>query len=300
MEFAGGTAEGHEPPAELARRLFAHDDGIDHVHVLSNTVSVRRGIVWDEAGLVEAADVISGLFIHYPPADSFVSDEQDEALRAQHYNATLSEIRAHNEDLWVMMVRPDEPVDPYLPGQYTTLALGYWEPRSDEASEELPAGQRAKLARRSYSISSSMVDDARQLAPAPMGRSGVLHRQGAARGRRDPGADPANLHERGGRSNLHGTQVHGPLHLGGGPTNRQHRVPQHRHRRSAPERHDPRALRVAFTKARSSTWSASATGTTSPTPSNRRWSRSGTPPTSTWSSPPASLKTRETRSTSRT
>ena len=77
----------------------------------------------------------------------------------QHYNATLSEIRAHNEDLWVMMVRPDQPVDPYLPGQYTTLALGYWEPRSDEAVEELPAGQRAKLARRSYSISSSMVDD---------------------------------------------------------------------------------------------------------------------------------------------
>ena len=159
VELFRGAIDGEGPPAELARRLFAADDGIDHVHILSNTVAVRRDVDWEEDALAEAAEIISGLFIHYPPADSFVSAEEDEALRVQHYNATLSEIRAHNEDLWVMMVRPDQPVDPYLPGQYTTLALGYWEPRSDEAVEELPAGQRAKLARRSYSISSSMVDD---------------------------------------------------------------------------------------------------------------------------------------------
>ncbi len=157
--FTPGAIDSEEPPAELARRLIAADDGIDHVYVLSNTVTVRRGTDWDEDSVADAAEVISGLFVHYPPADSFVSGEEDEALRSQHYNATLSQIRAHNEDLWVMMVRPDQPVDPYLPGQYTTLALGYWEPRSDEAVEELPPGQRAKLARRSYSISSSMVDD---------------------------------------------------------------------------------------------------------------------------------------------
>ncbi len=158
VEFSPGLIASEEPPAELARRLIAEDDGIDHVYVLSNTVTVRRRSEWDEDALADATDVISGLFIHYPPADSFVSSEQDEALRTQHYNATLSEIRVHNEDLWVMWVRPDEPVDPFQPGQYTTLALGYWEPRSDEAVEDLPSGQRAKLARRSYSVSSSIVD----------------------------------------------------------------------------------------------------------------------------------------------
>jgi ferredoxin--NADP+ reductase len=57
-----------------------------------------------------------------------------------------------------MKVKPDEPIDPFGAGQYTTLALGYWEPRADEAEEEMDADQRVKLARRSYSVSSSIVD----------------------------------------------------------------------------------------------------------------------------------------------
>jgi ferredoxin--NADP+ reductase len=165
LDYYREPIDGGEPPDELARRLIASDESIDHVHVLSNTVTVRRTEEWDEDTIADASDVISGLFIHYVPGEGIATDDQDEALRVQHYNATLSAIRAHNEDLWVMMVHPDEPVDPFHPGQYTTLALGYWEPRSDEAVEDLDPAQRAKLARRSYSVSSSIVDEGGELLP---------------------------------------------------------------------------------------------------------------------------------------
>jgi len=164
--FQRDSAHGEGPPAEMARRLFQADSSINHVHVLSNTVSVRRDDDWDDDALDEASGVISGLFIHYPQVQGEVSDEGDEALRLQHYNATFAHIRAHNEDLWVMRIRPDEPIDPFEAGQYTTLALGYWEPRADEATDDFSTNQREKLARRSYSVSSSIVDDEGNLVEA--------------------------------------------------------------------------------------------------------------------------------------
>ena len=164
--FTPGSIQGDGPPAELARRLFTADSSIDHVYVLSNTVSVRRQEDWDDDSLDDATGVISGLFIHYSPTLGEVSTEGDEALRRQHYNATFTHIRAHNEDLWVMRIRSDEPIDPFKAGQYTTLALGYWEPRADEANDEISSGQREKLARRSYSVSSSIVDDEGNLVEA--------------------------------------------------------------------------------------------------------------------------------------
>jgi ferredoxin--NADP+ reductase len=142
-----------DPPATLAKRLFDSDPAIRHVHILSNTVSVQRDGGWDESTLTAAEEVVANLFIFYDQnADPL------EGLREESYNATISHIRAHNEDLWVIKVKPDEPVDPFAAGQYTTLALGYWEPRADEAEEEIDADQRVKLARRSYSVSSSIVD----------------------------------------------------------------------------------------------------------------------------------------------
>jgi ferredoxin--NADP+ reductase len=142
-----------DPPATLAKRLFDSDPAIRHVHILSNTVSVKRDGGWDENALSAAEEVVANLFIFYDrDADPF------EAHREENYNATISHVRAHNEDLWVMKVKPDEPIDPFGAGQYTTLALGYWEPRADEAEEEMDADQRVKLARRSYSVSSSIVD----------------------------------------------------------------------------------------------------------------------------------------------
>jgi ferredoxin--NADP+ reductase len=164
--FAPGAMRDDGPPAELAQRLFESDPSIDHVYVLSNTVSVRRRQAWDDDSLDQASAVISALFIHYSPVEGDVSAEGDEALRRQHYNATFTHIRAHNEDLWVMRIRSDEPIEPFQAGQYTTLALGYWEPRADQAVDEFSSGQREKLARRSYSVSSSIVDDQGNLVEA--------------------------------------------------------------------------------------------------------------------------------------
>jgi ferredoxin--NADP+ reductase len=153
---------GTEPPEILAARLFGSDPEIKHVHVLSNTVSVQRNNGWLEKELRDATMIVERLFVFYDPnADPY------DALRGQHYNATISSITAHNEDLWIMTVRPDQPIDPFKAGQYTTLALGFWEPRADDAEEEIDSEQKEKLARRSYSVSSSIIDiDTGELLPS--------------------------------------------------------------------------------------------------------------------------------------
>jgi ferredoxin--NADP+ reductase len=160
-----GDSRGEDPPHVLARRLFDADRQIDHVHILSNTVAVRRKQTWDKEAVESARTVVANLFIHYADKASPSVEDEFEHLREQNYNATLSRIRAHNDDLWVMKVTPDEPIDPFLPGQYTTLALGYWEPRADEAHDVLKPDQDQKMARRSYSVSSSMIDESGELLP---------------------------------------------------------------------------------------------------------------------------------------
>jgi len=158
--FPGPPADLSRPPGELANRLFRRIDQVDHVHVLSNVVTVRLDSPWDDQLLDDASEIISNLFVFYEEESP---EEHERALRDQHYNATITRIREHNPDLWVMWVKPDEPIEPFLAGQYTTLALGYWEPRADEASEEFTPEQREKLARRSYSVSSSVVTDSGEL-----------------------------------------------------------------------------------------------------------------------------------------
>jgi len=158
--FAGPPADLSRPPAELADRLFRRIGQVDHVHVLSNVVTVRLDTPWDDELLDDASEIISHLFVFY---EEVSPEEHDQALRDQHYNATITRIREHNPDLWVLWVKPDKPIEPFLAGQYTTLALGYWEPRADDASEEFTTEQREKLARRSYSVSSSVVTDSGEL-----------------------------------------------------------------------------------------------------------------------------------------
>jgi ferredoxin--NADP+ reductase len=152
---------GSTPPETLARRLWDLDDQVDNVYVLSNTVSVRRDSDWTSADLDLASDLISNLFIYWEVESP---EQRFETLREQYY-ATISWIREHNPDLWVMRIKPDEPIEPFKAGQYTTLGLGYWEPRADDVSEDFDAdpGQLEKMARRSYSVASSIIDDEGQL-----------------------------------------------------------------------------------------------------------------------------------------
>ncbi len=141
------------------------DPEITNVHVLSNTVTVARRGGWEGAELERTTDEISNLFVFYREESG--ADRQD-ALRSKHYNAAITHIRRHGPELWVLRVRHDEVLEPFKAGQYTTLALGYWEPRADDASEDFEADPSLleKLARRSYSVSSSMVDDRGELVPA--------------------------------------------------------------------------------------------------------------------------------------
>jgi ferredoxin--NADP+ reductase len=126
---------------------------------------VRREADWSEDHVDAAADIIANLFIHW---EVETEEERNERLRAESYNATITWIREHNPDLWVMRIKPDEPVEPFKAGQYTTLGLGYWEPRADDALEDFEENpdQIEKMARRSYSVSSSIVDDDGDLVEA--------------------------------------------------------------------------------------------------------------------------------------
>ena len=52
-------------PARLAVRLFEGDAEVDHVFVMSNTVSVRRPSGWTDTAIDNASDVVSVFFRHY-------------------------------------------------------------------------------------------------------------------------------------------------------------------------------------------------------------------------------------------
>lgn len=187
-----GSSDNGKLSAEVARRFFELDPAIDYVYVANNHVMARRPGGWDDAALDAAGDTLERFFVFYdgaaPAAEAPVvedaaepedetpiggegagivmaavpgglSQDEIESLRAEHYNATISYLRRSHEDLWIFGVEPDGgPLD-YAAGQYTTLALGFWERRIDELVEDLDDDQRRKLARRSYSVSSSILDE---------------------------------------------------------------------------------------------------------------------------------------------
>ncbi len=80
-------------------------------------------------------------------------------LREKHYNATITSFENYHSDLWILRVKPDVGDASHQPGQYATLALGYWEPRLDGSDEHLDEDKTEKLVRRSYSISHPMLDE---------------------------------------------------------------------------------------------------------------------------------------------
>lgn len=93
-----------------------------------------------------------------------MTPEQIAELRATKYNATIVFLRKHHEDLMILRVRPDFPRPEHKPGQYCALGLGYWEPRHPECQpEEVKAENENRLARRSYSLSCSILDDQGEL-----------------------------------------------------------------------------------------------------------------------------------------
>jgi ferredoxin--NADP+ reductase len=89
-----------------------------------------------------------------------MTPEQIAELRSQKYNARVIRLIKPHNDLMILRVRPDHPLAQHKPGQYTALGLGYWEPRFPGTAEEsLQPADLSKLARRSYSISCSILED---------------------------------------------------------------------------------------------------------------------------------------------
>jgi ferredoxin--NADP+ reductase len=82
----------------------------------------------------------------------------------QHYNATVVGLNRLHSDLLTIRVRPDYPLPPHKPGQYSTLGLGFWEPRHEGCQpEEIPERDLGKLVRRAYSISCPVLDERGEL-----------------------------------------------------------------------------------------------------------------------------------------
>src|SRR5690606_6639069 len=93
------------------------------------------------------------------PMASVGDEERIEALRSQHYNATITHFHRTHSDLWVIRVQPDHGDISYKAGQYASLGLGYWEPRVDGARDRDLDRKWENLVRRSYSISSPVFDE---------------------------------------------------------------------------------------------------------------------------------------------
>ena len=89
-----------------------------------------------------------------------MTPEQIAEQRQKKYNATVVRLDKVHPDLMILRVKPDTPRAAHKPGQYCLLGLGNWEPRMPGCQEEaLPPGDEAKLARRSYSLSCSVLDE---------------------------------------------------------------------------------------------------------------------------------------------
>jgi len=91
-------------------------------------------------------------------------ETEAEELRKRHYNATITYFDRTHSDLWLIRVRPDRGDVSHEAGQYASLGLGYWEPRSDGARDPDLDRKWENLVRRSYSISSPIFDENGYLA----------------------------------------------------------------------------------------------------------------------------------------
>lgn len=103
-----------------------------------------------------------------PTADARLTEEEVASLRAEHYNATITHFHKCTDRLVRIRVRLDEGAAlNYEPGQYTTLGLGFWEPRHAEADPEtLDDKKLRKVAKRAYSVSCRLLDEAGKVSEA--------------------------------------------------------------------------------------------------------------------------------------
>ncbi len=83
-------------------------------------------------------------------------DEWGPQLAEHYYNATITYFERLTEEVWIFGLRPDDRPVSFVPGQYTSIGLGYWEPRLDDAMDADIDKWWPKLVRRSFSVSTPM------------------------------------------------------------------------------------------------------------------------------------------------
>jgi ferredoxin--NADP+ reductase len=89
-----------------------------------------------------------------------MTPDQIAEVRRRRYNATADLVKRVHSDLMILRVRPDFGIQPHRAGQYCTLGLGMWEPRFPGCQEEVrKPGDEAKIVRRAYSLSCSVLGD---------------------------------------------------------------------------------------------------------------------------------------------
>src|SRR5262245_24344968 len=89
-----------------------------------------------------------------------MTPEQITELRQRRYNATVVHLHKPNPELMMIRVKPDFPIPPHHPGQYSSLGLGNWEPRFPGSQvEELKESDESRVVLRAYSISHPMLID---------------------------------------------------------------------------------------------------------------------------------------------
>ena len=69
-----------------------------------------------------------------------MTPEEISTLKREQYNAQVVYLRKKNPDLMILRVKTDFPRPIHKPGQYSTLGLGFWEPRHPGLLEDLEAG----------------------------------------------------------------------------------------------------------------------------------------------------------------
>jgi ferredoxin--NADP+ reductase len=89
------------------------------------------------------------------------------AARQRRYNGTVVALKKAHADLMMIRIKPDFPIPLHRAGQYCTLGLGNWEPRTPGCQpENLKPEDESKVVRRAYSISNAILtDDGSKLVP---------------------------------------------------------------------------------------------------------------------------------------
>ena len=120
---------------------------------------------WPAADVAAAGRLDAAPLAVMPPASNLnfkieMTPEEIDDLRRRRYNATVAYLHKPNPELMMIRVKPDFPVPPHLPGQYTSLGLGNWEPRfPGSQEEELRDGDESRIVLRAYSISHPVLID---------------------------------------------------------------------------------------------------------------------------------------------